>query len=173
MKKGLLIVYTGDGKGKTTAALGQVWRALGSGFKICIIQFIKGSWTYGELEAARRYSDLLELHVLGKGFTWKSKDLEKDIEAAQQAWGFATEVISSGKFSMVVLDEMTYLLKYKMVDETEVIDFLSNRPKNLHIIVTGRDAPDALVEVADLVTEMRDIKHHFNSGINAQRGIEF
>ncbi len=129
MKKGLLMVYTGNGKGKTTAALGQTFRALGQGMKVCFIQFIKGSWKYGELVSAKRFDDLLEFHVLGRGFTWKSEDLEKDIEVARQAWEFAKIAIASDKFQMIVLDEITYLLKYNMVDVAEVIEVLKNSRK--------------------------------------------
>lgn len=173
MKKGLLVIYTGNGKGKTTAALGLSFRALGQRLKVCFIQFIKGSWEYGELVAGKRYSDLLEIHVLGRGFTWKSNDLHKDIEAARQAWEFAKETIRSAKFQMVVLDELTYLMTYKMVEESVVVDFLSTRPKDLHIVVTGRDAPASIMDIADLVVEVKSIKHHYDSGIKAQKGIEF
>lgn len=173
MKKGLLMVYTGKGKGKTTAALGMIFRALGHGFKVCMIQFIKGAWRYGELISAKRFGELLDLHVLGKGFTWKSKDIEKDVQAAREAWRFAKESINSGKYQLVVLDELTYLMKYKMVDEDEIVGFLKSHPKDLHIVVTGRDAPESLVKIADLVTEMQEIKHHYHSGIKAQKGIEY
>ena len=173
MKRGLLMVYTGDGKGKTTAALGQVFRALGHGLRVCIIQFIKGSWQSGELTAADRFGDLLDIHVLGRGFTWKSEDIEKDIEVARGAWEFAKEIINSEKYDMVVLDEITYLIKYQMVGEAAVVGFLQARPENVHLIATGRDASQSLMEAADLVTEVREIKHHFRSGIKAQKGIEF
>ncbi|MFQ6040457.1 MAG: cob(I)yrinic acid a,c-diamide adenosyltransferase [Candidatus Poribacteria bacterium] len=173
VKKGLLRVYTGKGKGKTTAALGMIFRALGHGFKVCMIQFIKGTWGYGELISAKRFEELLDFHVLGKGFTWKSKYIENDIQAAKEAWRFAKETINSGKYRLVVLDELTYLMKYKMVDEVEIVAFLKNRPKDLHIVVTGRDAPESLVEIADLVTEMKEIKHHYHAGIKAQKGIEY
>jgi len=173
LKKGLLMVYTGKGKGKTTAALGMIFRALGHEFKICMIQFIKGTWKYGELISAKHFEELLDFHVLGKGFTWKSKDIEKDIKVAQEAWAFAKEVISSGKYQLVVLDELTYLIKYKMVDETEIVGFLKNRPEDLHIVVTGRDAPESLIDIADLVTEMQEIKHHYHEGVKAQKGIEY
>lgn len=173
MSKGLLMVYTGAGKGKTTAALGQVFRALGYGFRICVIQFIKGSWKYGELEAAKRFDDLLEVHVLGKGFTWKSENLEEDIAIARDAWSFAKQKIESADYDMIVLDEITYLMKYGMVDTDEIVTFLRTRPDALHVICTGRDAPDALMTEADLVTEMVAIKHHFDAGIKAIKGIEF
>ena len=173
MKKGLLMVFTGNGKSKTTAAIGQALRAVGHGFKVCFIQFIKGSWKYGELIAAERFEDLLEWHVLGRGFTWKSDNLAKDIEVAQKAWDFAKEVINSGKFQMVILDELTYLITYKMVSETEVLQILASRSEHMHVIITGRDATQSLIDAADLVTEMKEIKHPFHEGIKAQRGIEF
>lgn len=173
MKNGLLMVYTGNGKGKTTAALGQVFRALGHGMKVCVIQFIKGSWKYGELTSADRFEDLLEVHVRGRGFTWQSEDLEKDIEVARDAWEFAKERINSGRFDLVVLDELTYLMSYKMVDAEEVVAFLKARPADLHVVVTGRDAPELLMDAADLVTEMREIKHHYNAGVKAKKGVEF
>ena len=173
MKKGLLMVFTGNGKSKTTAAIGQAFRALGHGMRVCFIQFIKGSWKYGEMEAAKRFEDLMEWHVLGKGFTWKSENLDEDIRIAREAWEFAKKAISSEKYSMVVLDEMTYLISYNMVDEDEIIDLLTKRPENIHVVVTGRDASQALIDAADLVTEMKEIKHPFSVGIKAQRGIEF
>jgi len=172
-KKGLLIVYTGKGKGKTTAALGLTFRAIGHGLNTCIIQFIKGSWKYGELESAKRFEDLLDFHVLGRGFTWKSDDIEKDIKLAKEAWSFAKNIINSEKYKLVILDELTYLIKYKMVDEHEIVSFLSNRPKDMHIVVTGRDAPESLIEIADLVTEMKEVKHPYHAGIKAQKGIEY
>lgn len=173
MKKGLLMVYTGHGKGKTTAALGQAFRALGHGFKVCIIQFIKGSWKYGELVSSERFRDLLEVHVLGKGFTWKSKNLDRDAQAAREAWAVAQEKISSGQFQLVVLDELTYPMNYGMIDAAEVLAFLKGRPESLHVVVTGRDAPEALIEAADLVTEMTDVRHHYHAGVHAQKGVEF
>ncbi len=173
MSKGLLMVHTGNGKGKTTAALGLAFRALGQGLQVCVIQFIKGSGKYGEMTAAERFSDLLEFHVMGRGFTWKSDDPEKDRAAAREAWDTAREKIGSGDYRLVILDEMTYPLAYKMLPEDEVLDFLKHRPDGVHVVITGRNASAGLVETADMVTEMTDIKHHFRSGIKAQRGIEF
>jgi cob(I)alamin adenosyltransferase len=173
MRKGLLMVFTGNGKGKTTAALGLAMRAAGHGLKTCFIQFIKGSWRYGELEAVKRYSDVIDFHVMGKGFTWESKDLEKDKAVARGAWQFAQEVIASERYHLVVLDEFTYLLKYGMVDLQPVLAVLANKPADLHVAVTGRDAPEELMTSADLVTQMREIKHPFQKGIKAQKGIEF
>ncbi len=173
MKKGLLIINTGNGKGKTTASLGMAFRALGHGFKVCVIQFIKGSWKYGELESARRFKDLMDFHVMGGGFTKNSKDRDKDRELGRKAWEFAREAILSGKYKMVILDELTYLIKYRMVDEDEVVDFLIHRPRDLHVVVTGRNATRSLMEAADMVTEMKALKHPYKSGVKAQRGIEF
>jgi len=173
LKKGLLIVLTGNGKGKTTSALGMAFRAMGHGLKVCIIQFIKGSWKYGELESAKRFSDLLDFYVLGKGFTWQSENLEEDIKIAREAWDFAKETINSNKYEMVILDELTYLIKYKMVSEEEIVNFLLNRPENLTVVVTGRDASKLLIDSADLVTEMVSIKHPYDVGVKAQKGIEF
>lgn len=173
MKKGLLIVHTGHGKGKTTAALGMAFRTLGHNLPVCIIQFIKGNWKYGELISAERFNDLLDFHVMGRGFTWKSDDIEKDREIACTGWELAKEVIHSNKYYLVVLDELTYLTTYKMIDEDEIIDCLKNKPPNLHIVVTGRNASDKLIEIADLVTDMRMVKHPLKKGIKAQKGIEF
>jgi cob(I)alamin adenosyltransferase len=173
VKKGLLMVNTGNGKGKTTAALGLIFRALGHGFKVCLIHFIKGTWKSGEFESAKRFDDLLEVHVLGKGFTWNARPKEEHIESGRRAWAVAKERIGSGKFRLVVLDELTYLMNYHMVSEDEIVGFLKNRPEGLHVLVTGRDAPASLVSAADLVTEVREIKHPYQHGMSAQKGIEF
>ncbi|MBF0225871.1 MAG: cob(I)yrinic acid a,c-diamide adenosyltransferase [Desulfobacterales bacterium] len=172
-KKGLLMVNTGNGKGKTTAALGLAIRAAGQKLKVCIIQFIKGSLKYGEIEALKRFNDTIELHIMGRGFTFKSDDIEKDIKIAQNAWNFAKETILSKKHNLVILDELTYLITYKMVPEEEIIEFLKNRPSEMHIMVTGRNACESLINIADMVTSMEAVKHHYNNGINAQKGIEF
>ena len=171
--KGLLIVNTGNGKGKTTAALGLAFRCLGHELPVCVIQFIKGHWKYGELKSAGRFEGLLDFHVTGEGFTWKSKDLEKDRTAARAGWEMAKSVITARRHHLVILDELTWLLKYGMVDQQEVLDVLRNRPEGLHVLVTGRDAPAALIEMADLVTEMKEVKHPYHAGVKAQRGIEW
>lgn len=171
--RGLLLVFTGDGKGKTTAALGLAFRAIGHGFPVCMIQFIKGSWKYGELETVKHFDKLMELHVMGRGFTWKSEDLEKDIRAAREGWELAVRTVREGKHRLVILDELTYLISYGMLAEREVLDVLENRPPGMHIAVTGRDASAGLVAAADSVTEMRKIKHAYENGIKAQKGIEF
>lgn len=173
MQKGLLIVNTGDGKGKTTAALGLAMRAAGHGKKVCFIQFIKGSWVYGELKAVEKFADTIDFHVMGRGFTWKSDNLAKDRALAQQAWDFAQSAIAGGQYQMVVLDEFTYLLIYRMVELEPVIKALTARPADLHVVVTGRGAPPELIAAADLVTEMRPVKHPLKAGVKAQKGIEF
>ena len=172
-KKGLILVFTGHGKGKTTAAIGMTMRAAGHGLKTCFIQFIKGSWKYGEAEAMTRFKEEIEFHVMGRGFTWKSDDLEKDRAAAREAWEKAKEAIASGRYHTVVLDEFTYLLKYGMIDKAEALEILRNKPVEQHICITGRDAAEELAELADLVTEMRPVKHPYQQGIKAQKGLEF
>ena len=172
-RKGLLIVFTGDGKGKTTAALGMAMRSAGHSLNVCIIQFIKGSWHYGEIDAIRQYSPLIELHVMGRGFTWKSDNLEEDKRLAQQGWEFAQKMLASGKYDLVVLDEFTYLLHYHMVELASCLEVLQNRNDQQHVVITGRYAPVALIDCADLVTEMKVIKHPLASGVKAQLGIEY
>jgi cob(I)alamin adenosyltransferase len=173
MKKGLLIIHTGNGKGKTTSALGMAMRAAGHGMRICFIQFIKGSWKYGEMESVKRFADVIDFHVMGKGFTRKSEDLEKDALAAQMAWDFAQEAICCKRYDLVVLDEFTYPLNYGMIAIEPVLAALTHRPADLHVVITGRKAPQPLLDAADLVTEMQVVKHPLKSGIKAQKGIEF
>lgn len=172
-KKGLLIVNTGDGKGKTTAALGMVLRAWGRGFRICVIQFIKaetGQW--GEIKAAKKLG--IEWHATGDGFTWLSKDMDETTARALHGWEIAKEKIASDQYDLIVLDEFTYTMVYKWLDTNEVMEWLRlNRPSNLHLVITGRSAPEALIQEADLVTEMKVIKHPYEQGITAQPGIEF
>jgi len=172
-KKGLLIVNTGDGKGKTTAALGIVLRAWGRGFRICVIQFIKaetGRW--GEIRAAKKLG--IEWHTTGDGFTWLSKDMDETTARALHGWEIAKERIASNQYDLIVLDEFTYTMVYKWIDTDEVVEWLRlNRPSNLHLVITGRSAPEALIQQADLVTEMKVIKHPYEQGITAQPGIEF
>lgn len=173
MTTGLLIVFTGNGKGKTTAALGMALRAAGHGLRVCFIQFIKGSWQYGELDAVKRFEGLIDLHVMGKGFTWKSDNLQEDARLAREAWDFACAAIASGTYHTVVLDEFTYLLHYKMLAIEPCLQLLANRNPTQHVVITGRYAPEQLIAAADLVTEMQAIKHPLKSGIKAQKGIEF
>jgi cob(I)alamin adenosyltransferase len=173
MPEGLLIVFTGNGKGKTTAALGMAMRAAGHGLKVCFIQFIKGGWHYGELDAIKRFEGLIDLHVMGKGFTWKSDDIEEDKRLAREAWDFACTTIASGEYHTVVLDEFTYLLHYRMLEIEPCLRMLAGRNPTQHVVITGRYAPEQLIAAADLVTEMQMIKHPLKSGIKAQKGIEF
>lgn len=173
MRQGLLIVNTGDGKGKTTAALGVAFRALGQGLRVCVIQFLKGSWKYGELEAAKRFEDLLDWHVRGRGFTWQSDNIEEDKRIAREAWDFAKGVIADNEHDLVILDELTYLITYGVLDMADVQGVLQKKPSDMHIIVTGRGAHAQLVAMADMVTEMTLVKHPFDKGIKAQKGIEF
>jgi cob(I)alamin adenosyltransferase len=172
-RKGLLIVHTGDGKGKSTAAFGMVLRAWGRGMRTCVIQFIKsqkGDW--GEIKAAKKLG--LEWHTTGDGFTWDSKDLEATAERAICGWNLAKEKIASHDYDLIVLDEMTYTFHFGWVKIDDVLDWLAeNKPADLHLVITGRDAPPELIEKADLVTEMKPIHHPFDKGILAQPGIEF
>jgi cob(I)alamin adenosyltransferase len=171
-RKGLLLVYTGHGKGKTTAALGIVFRALGRGLKVAVVQFIKGKWKTGERTYAETLPELTFL-VMGRGFTWESDDLSRDKEAARKAWQEAAQLIGGGEHAIVVLDELTYVINYDFVSLGEVLTVLRERPAHVHVVVTGRNAPDEMVEMADLVTEMKSIKHPFERGIAAQPGIDF
>jgi cob(I)alamin adenosyltransferase len=170
--RGLVIVNTGDGKGKTTASLGVLLRAWGQGLRVIMFQFIKaetGNW--GEIKAARKMG--IEMVPLGAGFTWTSKDLEHDRALAQRCWQRCREAIESDRYDVVIMDEMTYCFTFGWLDLDDVLSVLRVRPPSQHVIITGRDAPAGLIEYADLVTEMRLIKHPYESGVKAQRGIEF
>jgi cob(I)alamin adenosyltransferase len=173
MRKGLLVVFTGNGKGKTTAALGCALRALGHGCRVCLIQFVKGPWKSGEIAALERFSGLMDIHTLGKGFMFNNEDVERNREAALKAWNFTRTVLSAPSYDLVVLDELTYLVNFNFVDEEEVIQAISGRPGNMHVIITGRNASKRLIECADMVTEMKEIRHPMNGGISCQEGIEF
>jgi cob(I)alamin adenosyltransferase len=174
--KGLLIVYTGAGKGKTTCALGTAFRAVGQGLRVLMIQFIKGSWHYGELDAAAMLGgDKFEILPMGRGFVkvgGAEKDPE-DVRLCEEAWEFGRGQIYSEKYDLVVLDEINYVISYKMLDADRVVDSLAQRPERVHVICTGRNAHPKLVEAADLVTEMREVKHPFAKGTLAQRGIDY
>lgn len=175
--RGVLAIHTGNGKGKTTAALGLVFRALGHGHKVAVFQFIKGNWQTGEQKFADELTGSqlgpLSFQVCGKGFTWKSDNLAEDTALAREAWQKAAAVISAGKHQLVVLDELTYLMKYKMVSEDEIINTITARPEQVHVVVTGRYAPQSLIDSADLVTEMTNVKHPYASGVKAQKGFDF
>ena len=172
INKGLVIVNTGKGKGKTTAAMGVVVRAWGRGMKVIMLQFIKHSTAnFGEQRAAQKMG--IEMRAMGDGFTWRSKDLDQSAELARAHWEDCKTVIASGEYDVIVLDEFTYPMHYGWVDTEEVIEALKARPDMVHVIITGRNAPEALVEYADLVTEMNVVKHPYQEGIKAQPGIEF
>jgi cob(I)alamin adenosyltransferase len=173
--RGLLIVHTGNGKGKTTCALGLMMRATGRGLKCCMIQFMKSRKDrYGEHESAEKLG--IEVHTMGDGFTWDTKNHEQDRATARATWNLCLEKMRSGNYDLLVFDELVYVLSYKMLPLEDVLEeFRTVRASQtaLHIVVTGRDAPPELIEAADLVTEMREVKHPFNAGIRAQQGIEF
>jgi len=168
---GLIIVNTGNGKGKTTAALGTAFRAVGVGFKVKMIQFIKGSWDYGELHSARAVG--FEIVPMGEGFTWETKDRERDIAVAWRTWESCRDAIEKNEHDLLIFDEINNAIAYGYLDVKVVLEALRKKPADMHIILTGRDAHPDLIDLADLVTEMREIKHPFYRGIYAQRGIEY
>lgn len=172
-EKGLLIVNTGPGKGKTTAAFGLALRMLGYGRRVGVVQFVKGAWHTGEKDAFSAFGDQVVWHTMGEGFTWETQDLKRDIAAAQAAWAKALELLADPTISLVVLDELNIALRYDYLDVDAVVAALKARRADLHVVVTGRNAKPALVEAADLVTEMAAVKHHFSAGVKAQQGIEF
>ncbi|HUO54691.1 MAG TPA: cob(I)yrinic acid a,c-diamide adenosyltransferase [Rhodoblastus sp.] len=171
--KGLLIVHTGPGKGKSTAAFGLVLRALGHGWKVGVVQFGKGAWESGERKALERFADQISWHTLGEGFTWETQDRARDVAAATRAWDKAKELMADSEIRLLVLDELNISLRYEHLPLAEVVATLQTRRPDLHIVVTGRNAKPELIEAADLVTEMQATKHHFAAGVKAQQGIEF
>ncbi|HIM25510.1 MAG TPA: cob(I)yrinic acid a,c-diamide adenosyltransferase [Rhodospirillales bacterium] len=173
IEKGLVIVHTGKGKGKSTAAMGLAIRAIGNGMKVGIVQFVKGVWETGERGVLDKFPDLVSIKAMGDGFTWETQDRERDIKAAETAWAASKEMIASGDYKMVILDELNIVLRYDYIPLDDVIETLKSKPKDLHVVITGRNAKDDLIEVADLVTEMTLIKHPFRGGVKAQVGIEF
>jgi cob(I)alamin adenosyltransferase len=173
IEKGLLMVHTGKGKGKSTAAFGLALRMVGRGRPVGVVQFIKGAWSTGERAAFDRFPDLVEWHTMGEGFTWETQDRARDIAAAARAWDRALDLMRRPGLGLLVLDELNIALRYDYLDETEVLAGLAARPEGLHVVVTGRNARPALLEAADLVTEMTLVKHHFAAGVKAQEGVEF
>jgi cob(I)alamin adenosyltransferase len=171
--KGLLMINTGRGKGKSTASFGLVLRALGHGWRVGVVQFIKGAWQTGERAALERFSDLVEWHTMGEGFTWETQDRQRDIAAAARAWAVARRLLDDPSIRLLVLDELNIALRYDYLALAEVLTALQERRDDLNIVVTGRNAKSELVAIADLVTEMTLIKHHFAAGVKAQPGIEF
>ena len=174
IEKGLLIVHTGKGKGKSTAGFGMVFRMLGHGYKVGVVQFVKGRIDTGERLALERFDDLVTLKRMGEGFTWETQDRTRDIEAARGAWESAKEMILSGDMKLVLCDELNIVLRYEYIPLDEVLDFFKKeKPTDVHVIITGRNAKEELIEIADLVTDMTQIKHPFRSGVKPQIGIEF
>jgi cob(I)alamin adenosyltransferase len=173
IQKGLLIVHTGKGKGKSTAAFGLLLRALGHEWPCGVVQFIKGAWDTGERRALLRFSDLVAWHTMGEGFTWETQDRARDLAAAAAAWAKARELIADPKLRLLVLDELNIALRYDYLAVAEVVAALRARRPDLHIVVTGRNAKPEMLAAADLVTEMSLVKHHFAAGVKAQEGIEF
>jgi cob(I)alamin adenosyltransferase len=173
IEKGLLIVHTGKGKGKSTAAFGMVFRAIGHGMRTGVIQFVKGAWSTGERTILEKFPDLVSIKAMGEGFTWETQDRERDIAHARAGWEEAKKIIADPSYRIVLLDELNIVLRYDYLPTEEVLEVLRNKPADKHVIVTGRNAKEELIELADLVTEMEMIKHPFRSGVKAQAGIEF
>jgi cob(I)alamin adenosyltransferase len=173
VEKGLLIVHTGKGKGKSTAAFGLAARAIGHGQKVGIVQFVKGAWTSGEKVVFDAFPDLVEYKAMGEGFTWDTQDRARDVAKAREAFDEVKRMIADPAYRMVVADELNIVLRYDYLPLQEVLEALAARDPMKHVVVTGRNAPEALIEAADLVTEMTQVKHPFRSGVKAQAGIEF
>ena len=173
IEKGLLVVHTGSGKGKSTAAFGLALRVLGRGGRVGVVQFVKGAWHSGERDAFAALGDRVRWHTMGEGFSWETQDLKRDIAAAERAWGKALELMADPSLALVILDELNIALRYDHLDLDSVVAALTARRDGLHVVVTGRNAKPALVAAADLVTEMTLVKHHFAAGVKAQPGIEF
>jgi cob(I)alamin adenosyltransferase len=173
IEKGLLMVHTGTGKGKSTAAFGLVLRCLGHGFPVAIVQFVKGKWQTGERAALDRFADLVSIRSMGEGFTWDTQDRARDIAAARTAWAAAEAALADPRNRLVLLDELNIVLRYDYLPVAEVVEVLGRRRPDLHVVVTGRNAKPELIEAADLVTEMTLVKHPFRAGVKAQQGIEF
>ena len=173
VEKGLLIVHTGAGKGKSTAAFGLALRMLGRGHRVGVVQFIKGAWHTAERDALSKFGEQVSWHTMGEGFTWETQDLKRDIAAAERAWAKSLELMADPSFGLVILDELNIALRYDYLDLAKVVSALRDRRGGLHVVVTGRNAKPDLIAAADLVTEMSLVKHHFAAGVKAQPGIEF
>ncbi|OQW78754.1 MAG: cob(I)yrinic acid a,c-diamide adenosyltransferase [Proteobacteria bacterium ST_bin11] len=172
-RHGVVLVHTGEGKGKSSSAFGMVFRAAGWGMKVCVIQFIKGQWQTGEQRAATRFEEI-EWHALGDGFTWDTKNPEQDIQTSREIWEFSKQKILSEEFDLVILDEINYCCGYGWISGQEIADFIKNdKPDWLHLVMTGRNAAPEVIDVANTVTEMTRIKHAFETGIKAEQGVEF
>jgi cob(I)alamin adenosyltransferase len=173
IERGLLIVNTGKGKGKSTAGFGMVFRAMGHGMRVGVVQFVKGAWGTGERTILEKFPELVTIKAMGEGFTWETQDRERDVAHARAAWEEAKRMIADPGYAMVMLDELNIVLRYDYLPLDEILDVLRKKPPEKHVIVTGRNAREELIELADLVTEMELIKHPFRSGVKAQAGIEF
>jgi cob(I)alamin adenosyltransferase len=173
VEKGLVIVHTGKGKGKSTAAFGLVFRAMGNGMKVGVVQFVKGKWETGERKILDHFPELVTMSAMGDGFTWETQDRQRDIAAAKAAWERAKTLIMDEEHQLVLLDELNIVLRYDYLDIADILAVLSDKPAMKHVVITGRNAKDELIEFADLVTEMEAVKHPFRAGVKAQRGIEF
>ncbi|HLO06886.1 MAG TPA: cob(I)yrinic acid a,c-diamide adenosyltransferase, partial [Terriglobales bacterium] len=175
IRRGLIIVNTGPGKGKTTAAMGTALRAVGQGMRVLMLQFLKGSWHYGELDAVQAFGDKFIMKQMGRGFVkvGTEKPDPEDVRMVEEAWAEAAQAIHSGAWDLVILDEINYAISYGMLDPAKVVETLKSKPEMVHIILTGRNAHPTIVEVADTVTEMRQVKHAYEKGVMAQRGIEY
>ncbi|HUQ50360.1 MAG TPA: cob(I)yrinic acid a,c-diamide adenosyltransferase [Terriglobales bacterium] len=175
LRRGLIIVNTGPGKGKTTAAMGTAFRAVGNGMKVLMLQFLKGSWHYGELDAAKAFGESFVMKQMGRGFVkvGGAETDPEDIKMVEAAWQEASEAILSGKWDLIVLDEINYAISYGMLDPAKVVETLKQKPEMVHVILTGRNAHASIVEIADTVTEMKQVKHAYEKGVLAQRGIEY
>lgn len=171
--RGLVLVHTGDGKGKSSSAFGVIIRALGWGHRVGVVQFIKGTWKTGERQFFDKFPDQVVWHTMGEGFTWETQDRERDVAAAEAAFAMAGDMLKSGDYDLIVLDEINIALRYDYLSPASVIEGLKDRSKRTSVILTGRDAKPEICDYADLVSEMRDVKHPFNAGIKAQRGIDF
>ncbi len=172
-RQGVVLVHTGEGKGKSSSAFGMVFRAAGWGMKVCVIQFIKGQWQTGEQKAAERF-DNIEWHALGDGFTWDTKNPEQDIKTSREIWEFSKQKIMSAEFDLVILDEINYCCGYQWLSGQDIADFIrQQKPDWLHLVLTGRNAAPEVIEVAHTVTEMQRVKHAFETGIKAEQGVEF
>ena len=172
-EKGLLMVHTGKGKGKSTAAFGLAIRAMGNGMRVGVVQFVKGKWQTGERDILEHFPERVTIRTMGEGFTWDTQDRQRDIAAAKAAWQVAQEMMADESYDLILLDELNIVLRYDYLPLAEIVQALQARRDGLHIVVTGRNAKDELIEAADLVTEMLEVKHHFKAGVKAQTGIEF
>ncbi len=173
IKKGLLIVHTGKGKGKSTAAMGLAMRAIGNEMKVGIVQFVKGVWETGERKVFEKFPDLVTIRAMGEGFSWETQDRQRDISAAKSAWEMSIKMMNNPAYNLIILDELNIPIRYGNLAINEIISVLKAKRNDLHVVITGRNAQPELIEIADLVTEMTQVKHPFRSGVKAQKGIEF